>query len=117
MSDEKKLPPGIPQDALPSEEFMKTIERLEGPVTDPAEKQALDAHKQEMESRLSSLQPPPIVPSPIVLTYRYTGTCPDCNKEVSTLELDIKDTHAVVAYCANCNKQLQSREEKDLKNE
>jgi hypothetical protein len=47
----------------------------------------------------------------IVLEYRFTGLCPECEKEVETLELPNlteKDKVAMVAYCVSCKKQLQT---------
>lgn len=54
------------------------------------------------------LAPAPVNPaptSPIVLEYRYKGTCPTCRSEVRTIMLDVGDYFAI-AYCSNCDKKL-----------
>lgn len=53
-------------------------------------------------------------PKPVKLTYHFEGECPTCRNPVTTLELDIDSTHAVIAHCVKCNKQLEARKEKNL---
>lgn len=47
----------------------------------------------------------------IILEYRFTGLCPECESEVETLELpNLTEAGkvAMVAYCVHCKKQLQT---------
>lgn len=52
-------------------------------------------------------------PEPIILEYHYLGTCPTCKTPVRTLvvEADTKDKVSVIAFCTNCNKQLETQKE------
>ena len=61
--------------------------------------------------------PPPAnkpKPKPIELTYVYTGLCPTCGGQISTLEIDIDKKHFCIAHCNRCNKQHDTREVKKL---
>jgi hypothetical protein len=51
---------------------------------------------------------------PIKLTYAYVGNCPHCRSTVKTLEMDVGKSHVAVAYCTNCDKQLESQNVKRL---
>jgi predicted rRNA methylase YqxC with S4 and FtsJ domains len=51
----------------------------------------------------------PVIKS-IKLKYVYEGQCTKCNSPISTIELDVKDSHVVVAYCQRCNLQLDQKE-------
>jgi hypothetical protein len=56
---------------------------------------------------------PPVVKQedkPIILGYKYTGTCPSCHQDVSTLELDADGKHFAVAFCLFEKKQIESKE-------
>lgn len=94
------VPPG--QDVDP--ELLQQIQRIEEKKKDP-----------EPEVPQKVELPPP---TPITLSYRYTGQCPTCRREVVTFPMDVKikdvECHVVIAYCENCKTQLQSREEKKL---
>lgn len=106
------VPAGIPVEAVADQSFIDNVERInrekqEGlaPTThNDNPNQAPDGSKLEVPE-----------PKQIQLTYVYTGECPTCRKPVSTIELDVKDAHFVVAYCETCKKQLHESEEKNLK--
>lgn len=98
----------MPPSAVPSPEFMETVQRLEAQALTPTVPLA-DPTKAPDGSELKLPEA-----KPIVLTYVYTGDCPTCIKPISTLELNVKDSHFVVAYCEICKKQLNEREERDL---
>lgn len=61
--------------------------------------------------------PTPKPLAPIRLTYLYEGDCPNDRTPISTLELDIKETHFVIAVCLTCKDQLASREAPKLIND
>lgn len=48
---------------------------------------------------------------PIELNYKYSGSCPDCGREVDTLMFDIgeKDKKGLwaVAFCTDCRKKVK----------
>lgn len=92
-------------DIKPTEEFAAQVARIEAKANEPPPAPP----KPNFPER-------PILPDPkpITLTYNYIGECPTCRNPVSTLELDVAKVHCVVAFCARCNKQLASREEKKL---
>lgn len=98
----------LPTTAMPTPEFMEAVQRIEAEVLAPSPKLnnpavALDGTKLEVPE-----------PKPIKLKYVFEGDCPTCRKPVSTLELQVKDSHFVIAYCETCKQQLQEREEKNL---
>lgn len=48
---------------------------------------------------------PPKKPTPILLAYKYSGTCPDCDNELDTISVSVGKKDSVIAYCAVCKKQ------------
>jgi hypothetical protein len=94
-------PPGVPKDALPSKEFMETINRIEQKknTTPPAPSTPPSRHPTELPE-VKSVQ----------LTYKFIGECPEHRVAVDTLELDILNKHFCVAVCPSCRKQLLTRE-------
>ena len=42
---------------------------------------------------------------PIVLKYKYEGTCETCKAPLDTIEVIAGETLMVVAYCSSCKKQ------------
>ena len=98
------VPPGETVDPA----FIEQVQRIEQKKKEEAE-----------QSHPVAADRPELPPSaPITLTYRYTGQCPDCRREVVTFPMDVKikdvACHVVVAYCEGCKKQVESREEKKL---
>lgn len=53
---------------------------------------------------------PPMIVKPLVLTYRWDGSCPVCNTEVKTIDVDLGEEWVVVAFCIACNKKLKQQE-------
>lgn len=104
-ADKSKGNPIVGPGIEPPQDFIEAVKRIEAKKDEPppAPPPAPDQPRPTMPD-----------PNPIVLTYSYTGDCPTCRNPVSTLELDVKDLHCIVAYCPRCNKQLSSREEKKL---
>lgn len=89
----------------PDPDFAATIARIEAKKNEPQVMTAPPVHSPRPE--LPELQA-------VQLIYKYTGDCPTCRTPVSTLELDLDQTHAVIAHCVKCNKQLEVRKEKKL---
>ena len=81
--------------SAPTPEFLEAVARIE-------------SQKDEQPPTPERPQLPD--PKPIALTYVYTGDCPSCRRQPSTLELQVKDTFFVIAYCDNCKKQLMEKE-------
>lgn len=55
--------------------------------------------------------PPSKVRKPIVLVYKYEGTCPDCDGRLDTINVDLKNHKLmVIAYCPFCKKQFTQKE-------
>lgn len=90
------LPPGIPDSAAPSPEFLEAVKRIEGQTEEPTK----------------ASQHPPELPEaqPLKLTYKYVGECPEHRTPVDTLELDVAKSHFCIAYCASGKHQIESRE-------
>ena len=94
-----KLPLGVPPEAAPTEEFIKTMAEI------------------ERGKQASKVTPPPPVSAPVIgkpvepvkLTYKYEGMH-TCGNKVNTLELDADGKHFVVAYCLICQTQVEIRE-------
>lgn len=97
-----QLPPGIPSNALPSEEFTQIMNMVEK-GTQPS---------QVTVPQSTTPQPEPKI-EPIVLKYKYEGM-DSCGNKVNTLELDADGKHFVTAYCLICQKQVEIREVIDL---
>jgi DNA-directed RNA polymerase subunit RPC12/RpoP len=53
-------------------------------------------------------------PEQLRLQYKYTGGCPNCGKDVETLEIDDvladKKKQVVIAWCGHCHKKLRQRQ-------
>ena len=47
---------------------------------------------------------------PIVLSYKYSGTCPDCHVEVTTVMLTVKEVLHSLALCPKCQNVCQTTE-------
>ena len=72
------------------------------------EKAEMDKQTAELQARLGKTSAPtakPTKPTPIKLDYKYSGTCPTCNTNVSTLIFG----ELVFAYCKNCDKQIENK--------
>ena len=75
-----------------------------------------------------NLPPPPTTPLPpapvletktqalpLILEYRYKGSCPKCNTPVSTIYFsDFLGKAVVTAYCKNCDEALEKKVVKPL---
>ena len=97
----KDLPPGIPQDALPTPEFLEQVKRIE-----------------EKPKTLSIPIPtltPIIEEKPIVLEYQYKGFCPTCQFPIKTIMLHIGKRLFTVAWCSNCSKEIKHQEVRPIK--
>ena len=90
-------PPGIPASAMPSAEFMETVQRIES--QEPGEASKPSQHPSELPKA-----------EPIRLTYMWSGECPEHRRPINTLELDIDKKHFCIAYCATGNHQLEVKE-------
>lgn len=96
------LPPGVPPEAAPSEDFVKTMEEIE-------------------RAKAVQATPPPPAPvtvtppkiDPIILKYRYEGMH-SCGNKVTTLEVDSDNKHFCIAFCLICQAQVEIREVADL---
>lgn len=104
--DKSKGLPVVGPDQNPDPEFAATVARIEAKKNEP----------ETPPEPVPNLPARPEIPDPkpVKLTYHYEGECPTCRNPVTTLELDIDSTHAVIAHCVKCNKQLEARKEKKL---
>lgn len=71
----------------------------------------------EAKPKQISIQTTPVSPQhpqSIKLTYAYIGNCPNCLAPVKTLEADVLNKHVAIAYCTNCDKQIESQTVKRL---
>jgi hypothetical protein len=94
---ESTFPPGLPVDAMPSQEFIEQVQRIENPeITD-------DSTPSQHPSEL-----PPAIP--LTLGYIWTGEHEACRRQPSTLKLEVDGKFFSVAYCESCKVQLESRE-------
>ena len=96
------LPNGVTPADLPSPEFMEVAKQIDSP----------------QPHTITTAKPPTIITEkkPLELTYKYIGNCEN-GHSVSTLEMDVEEKHFVVAFCLQCNKQVESREVVSLKKE
>lgn len=46
----------------------------------------------------------------IQLVYSFKGNCPNCKREVNTIEVGVGKTFFVIAYCIFCKLKLKDRE-------
>lgn len=99
----------------------KHIDEVHSGILEEEEKQEDEEIKKAVEEDFNK-EPAPapqeIKPIPLELTYKWTGTCPQCHQEVETIILDIdinkKPRHFAVAYCNNCKKKLKSKQVEEL---
>lgn len=56
-------------------------------------------------------QPIPEQPKkePIILEYRFKGTCEICNGGLDTIKVEMGDKDTMIAYCPSCRKQWTSQ--------
>ena len=92
-------PLGVSPEALPTQEFIEQVKRIE------------DAKEEATGDSTPSQHPPEMPPAqPVVLTYKFTGECSEHRQPVDTLELDVAEKHFAIAICPTCKKQLVTRE-------
>lgn len=84
------------------------------PVTPSATELAAMKEKLEQQPKLEvpiGIQAQTVVNSsaikPLELQYKWVGIHKDCNMEVKTIEVDLEDKVAIIAYCVNCDQKLQ----------
>lgn len=46
---------------------------------------------------------------PLELVYKWQGRHNVCNSEVKTITVDLGKTHAIIAYCLNCDRNIMQR--------
>lgn len=117
---------GVDASALPSDEFVEEVERIEG-------------KRSKVKPLDMSVQAPPVLttqdvlrnstpipyeqpvkrdPKPIKLTYKYEGECGKCFRPVKTWIASVKGEKGKVlvafAHCPECNIQYADREVKEL---
>lgn len=92
------LPPGIPESAAPSPEFLEAVKRIEGQTT-PEEPTKASQHPTELPKA-----------APLVLEYIWKGEHEKCRRQPGTLKLEVGGSFFSVAYCESCKEQLESRE-------
>lgn len=46
---------------------------------------------------------------PIVLKYKFEGSCPDDGRDVDTILIPVQEQEMAVSYCSNCKKQLTTQ--------
>lgn len=52
-----------------------------------------------------------VASTPLKLEYVYKGKCPVCSAtQVRTIELDVAKKHFCVAYCNQCQRQIEEKE-------
>ena len=78
------------------------------PPSPPAAPSATE--KEAPKGEVAEYQGPLLVVKPLVLTYKWDGSCPACNTEVKTIEVDLGEKWVVVAFCIACNKKLKQQE-------
>ncbi|PWU04802.1 MAG: hypothetical protein C5B43_04150 [Verrucomicrobia bacterium] len=105
------LPPGVNPSDLPSPEFMQTIAEMEKEQQKP-KPPVLPQPMKPQEGMLKN-SVPVAEKTPPHLIYMYEGMCKN-GHPLTTLELDVKSDHFVIAYCAIENKQIQSRQVRRL---
>lgn len=108
------IPPGVP---LATPEMLAVVERQRKRELEQAKQVAQSTPPPSVNTLPDGTvvtTPEPPKPEPIKLTYLYIGQHDKCMGQVKTLEVDVKDSHVVLAYCQNCNIQIESREEKKL---
>ncbi len=102
------LMPGIPNNAMPTPEFIATVERIEKAKAttlplppNPAVSTPIQPHDE-----------PKVVP--VVLQYKYSGTCYSCGTEVETLIVNVGRTMSALAWCSKCKKTITQQNVKPL---
>jgi formamidopyrimidine-DNA glycosylase len=70
-------------------------------------------YKKKAKPPIKERQKAPVDPKtqtqPIVLVYKYEGQCTSCGVPIETIDLDMKTTYYVLAWCSNCKKKLRQR--------
>jgi len=104
------LPPGIPESAIPTPDFIVQVQRIE------AQKQA--AMQKVAPPLLPLLAPEPLVQAVLKelhLEYCYTGNCPTCSGvNISTLMIEVEKNMIAVALCESCRKSVKQIKVKPL---
>lgn len=80
--------------------------KIEGSQTLVVEEKA---ENKPIEKPVTETNQPKTDRKPIKLTYLYEGQCETCGKEVTTLEMDVKSEHFVLAYCTACREKKAER--------
>lgn len=107
------LPPGVSPADLPDPDFLATIAEMEKEAARP-QKPVLPQTTKSQGIVENSPPRPVTEKKPITLTYKYTGQ-DEVGHDVATLETDVADKHFAIAYCLQCNKQIESREVANLR--
>ena len=122
------LPPNIPEEALPTPDFMEMVNRIEkttpqvteSPTTNDNDVIMVETPTGPVPLKKASAvinQDPnsPDVPSPqkqpeeIKLEYKFQGDCPKHINPVSTLTAEVDGKCIVFAYCEQCKKNIYSQ--------
>lgn len=55
---------------------------------------------------------PPIVihNKPLMLIYKWIGSCPVCNTEVKTIEVELGEKNIEIAFCIHCDEKILQQE-------
>lgn len=110
LSKDSLLPGGIPASALPTPEFIEQVKRIE---ESEKEKPAVVGHPTTPQDH------PKEVPAkrPIILEYKYSGSCETCGREVDTLLLNVETANIAVAWCTSCKKSLHQQKVRPIREE
>lgn len=108
------LPPGVKAEDLPSPDFIATVAEMERLEKEEKSKPKLKPQETTVKDSPPDASNPVAQKKPILLTYSYTGDC-DNGHGVSTLEMDVEGKHFCIAFCLQCNKQIESKEVANLK--
>lgn len=119
------LPQSVPQEALPDQDFMEMVNRIEGKqkVTESPTSPSNDVImvetpagpvplKKDKGQVIEYENKPPIMikePEEIKLEYRFSGDCPIHLIPISTLSATVDGKGLVFAYCEQCKKNIHSR--------
>lgn len=106
-----KKPSATEEMGLTHEPTAEEITKKKGPL--PFDRPRLsDVIGQITPQAASTDVPSPQVdakPLPIELNYKYSGQCPTCHSQVTTIEVGLEEKNAVTAFCVPCNKTLQQK--------
>lgn len=106
------VPPGAQVISISPEQvasFDKTDSYV--PVTDPPPKKKAN---NDTKNSVAPTETKPKNPEPIELHYTYSGNCPDCGNNATTLLLEVKKELHAIAYCVSCKKNLSYKRVKPL---